>query len=127
MAIYKGREVSVLGRADGADVSPLYTIVHKDGEREIVPMSQIQMTEKELKESKDAVQWHLDGVATLKDSDVEAQRKLTSKEEIEKNQKTQKPGPVEVSKVMVDPSEVHDKSTITPQMTTDQRNEKKQK
>lgn len=121
MAIYKGREVSVLGRADGADVSPLYTILHKDGEREIVPMSQIQMTEKELKESKDAVQWHLDGVATLKDADVEKQRKLTSKEEIEKTQKTVKPGPTEVSKVYVDPAEVQDKSTITPQMKTEKK------
>ena len=110
MAIYKGREVSVLGRADGADVSPLYTIMQKDGEREIVPMSQIQMTEKELKDAKDGSQWHLDGVQTIKDKDVEEQRKLTSKEEIEKNQnKNPQKHDVEVSKIKVDADEVAQK------------------
>jgi hypothetical protein len=127
MAVYKGREVTILGKQGGEDTSPLYTIMHKDGQREDVKMNQIQMTDKEIKDAKDGAAWHLDGAQVIKEADLNDLRSKTSKEEIEKHQKTQKPGPVEVSKVMVDPAEVQDKSTITPQMTTDQRPEKKAK
>lgn len=127
MAVYKGREVEILGKQGGEDTSPLYTILHKDGTREDVRMNQLQLTEKEIKDAKDGAAWHLNGAQVIKDSDLKDLREKTSKEEIEKHQKTQRPGPVEVSKVMVDPAEVQDKSTITPQMTTDQRNEKKSK
>ena len=118
MAVYKGREVSVLGKTGGEDTSPLYTIIDKDGNREDVKLNQIQFTEKELKDAKDGAQWHLDGAQVIKDKDLQELRDSQDREKIEKSQSTQKPGPVEVNKVMVDPSEVKDKSTITPQMKT---------
>ncbi len=121
MAVYKGREVSVLGKQGGEDTSPLYTIIDKSGNREDVQLNQIQFTEKELKDAKDGAQWHLDGAQVIADKDLQELRDGQDRAKIEKTQGTQKPGPVEVSKVMVDPSEVKDKSTITPQMTTDQR------
>lgn len=127
MAIYKGREVMVVGKTDGSDTAPLYTIQHKDGNRENVRMNQLQFTEEEVKNAKDSSVLHLEGANVIKNDELQKIRDSQNKEKIEKEQAKQSTGPVEVSKVMVDPSEVQDKSTITPQMTKDQRAEKKAK
>lgn len=109
MAIYKGREVEVVGRADGADVSPLYTIQHKDGNREQVKMNQLQFTEEEVKNAKEGSALHLEGANVIKNDELQKLRDSQDREKIEKSQKTQPTEPVEVKKVMVDPKEVQEK------------------
>lgn len=126
MAIYKGREVQIIGKVGGYDTSPLYTIQHRDGNREDVKLDHVQITEAEKKEAEKGAVWHLEGTPVIKDKDLQDLRDSQDKKKIEENQKKHGSGPVEVSKVMVDPAEVQDKSTITPQMTRDQRQEKKQ-
>lgn len=118
MAIYKGREVQLLGRSDGADVSPMYDILDQWNQRSSVPMNQLQFTTKEIDDMGKQNVDHLKFVNKIEDKDYQELKDSQDKKKIEESQKTQKPGPVEVSKVMVDPSEVQDKSTITPQMKT---------
>ena len=107
MAIYKGREVQLLGRSDGADVAPMYDILDQWNQRSSVKLNELQFTSKEVEDMKKMNYDHLNGV-----------------KKIEERQKTQSTQPVEVKRVMVDPNEVADKSTITPQMTKDQRKNK---
>lgn len=118
MAIYKGREVQLLGRSDGADVSPMYDVIDQWSQRSSIPLNQLQFTSKEIEDMKKMNYDHLDGVNKIEDKDLQELKDGQDKSKIEQRQKTQKPGPVEVSKVMVDPNEVQDKSTITPQMKT---------
>lgn len=118
MAIYKGREVQLLGRSDGADASPMYDILDQWNQRSSVKLNELEFTGKEIEDMKKMNYDHLDGVRKIEDKDLKELKDGQDKAKIEENQKTQKPGPVEVSKVMVDPSEVQDKSTITPQMKT---------
>lgn len=123
MAIYKGREVQLLGRSDGADVSPMYDVIDQWNQRSSIPLNQLQFTSKEVEDMKKQNYDHLDGVNKIEDKDYQELKDGQDKAKIEQRQKTQKPGPVEVSKVMVDPNEVQDKSTITPQMKTNQANQ----
>lgn len=116
MAIYKGREVIVLGRSDGADVSPMYDILDQWSQRSSVKLNELQFTDEEVKTFKGKSVNHLDNVKVIPQKELQELRDGQDREKIEKNQKTQKTSPVEVKKVMVDPSEVKDKSTITPQM-----------
>lgn len=125
MAIYKGREVHVLGRTNGEDTSPLYDILDQWGQRSSVKLNELQFTDEEVKEQKEKAVNHFDYANVISKEDLQDLRDSQDKKKIEENQKSTRPGPVEVSKVMVDPSEVQDKSTITPQMTKDQRAEKK--
>lgn len=125
MAVYKGREVQILGRADGADTAPLYRIVHPNGNTEQVRFTELQLTSNEIKEQEKIYGEHLRGANKIEDKDLQQLRDSQDREKIEQNQKTRSTSPVEVNKVMVDPSEVQEKSVITPQMTTDQRSEKK--
>lgn len=118
MAIYKGREVQLLGRSDGADVSPMYDVIDQWNQRSSIPLNQLQFTSKEVEDMKKQNYDHLDGVNKIEDKDYQELKDGQDKAKIEQRQKTVKPGPVEVSKIMVDASEVQDKSTITPQMKT---------
>lgn len=107
MAVYKGREVIVLGRTDGEDTSPLYTIQHMNGEREFVKLNQIQMTEKEIKESKDGAAWHLDGAQVISDKDLQVLRDKQNRQKIEDNQKKNpQDQDVTVSKIKVPAEEL---------------------
>lgn len=118
MAIYKGREVQLLGRSDGADVSPMYDVLDQWNQRSSVKLSELQFTSTEVADMKKQNYDHLDGVKKIEDKDLQELRDGQDKAKIEQKQGKVKPGPVEVSKVMVDPAEVQDKSTITPQMKT---------
>jgi hypothetical protein len=121
MAVYKGREVSLLGKVGGADTSPLYTIQHKDGNREDVRLNQVQITEDEKKEMEKDVTWHLGSASVIDNKDLQELRDSQDKAKIEEKEGKKSPAPVEVSKVMVDPAEVQDKSTITPAMKTEKK------
>jgi len=124
MAIYKGREVHVLGRTNGEDTSPLYDILDQWNQRSSVKLNELQFTEDEVKQQREKAVNHLDYANVIKQDELQELRDSQDKKKIEAQQKRIGPGPVEVSKVMVDPAEVQDKSTITPQMTKDQRPEK---
>lgn len=52
MAIYKGREVQVLGRSDGADVSPMYDILDQWNERSSVKFNELEFSSKEIEDMK---------------------------------------------------------------------------
>lgn len=49
MALLRNREVSIVGKVDGQDESPMYTVMYKDGERENTHLSELQLTEDEHK------------------------------------------------------------------------------
>lgn len=111
MAVYKGREVQILGKTNGEDTSPLYTIQQKDGSREDVKLNQIQFTEAEIKDAKDGAQWHLDGANVINDKDLQTLRDKTDRQKIEDNQKKNpQKTDVEVSKIKVDANEVANKA-----------------
>lgn len=109
MALLRNREVELLGRADGADTSPIMTVMYKDGNRENVPLSQLTLTQKE---HDDIAKQHGDvavsNVTVIKDKDLQELRDGQDRKKIEEKQGKQKPQtqPVAVSKVMVDPAEV---------------------
>ncbi len=124
MAIYKGREVQLLGRSDGADVAPMYDILDQWNQRSSVKLNELQFTSKEVEDMKKMNYDHLNGVKKIEDKDLQELKDGQDKKKIEERQKTQSTQPVEVKRVMVDPNEVADKSTITPQMTKDQRKNK---
>lgn len=90
MAVYKGREVIVIGKTDATDTSPLYTIQHPNGERESVRLNQIKMSEKEIKDAKDGAQWHVDGVQVIKDKELQDLRDTQDPKKIEEVQKAKK-------------------------------------
>lgn len=126
MAVHKGRIVTLLGRSSGEDTSPMYDIYDQWGERSSVKLSELQLTEDELKDAREQSVNHLDYANKIEQKDLQELRDSQDKAKIEERQRKhpQYGQPVEVSKVMVDPAEVADKSTITPQMTKDQRREK---
>lgn len=124
MAIYKGREVQLLGRSDGADASPMYDILDQWNQRSSVKLNEIQFTSKEVEDMKKQNYDHLDNVSKIEDKDLQELKDGQDRTKIEQRQGKQSTAPVEVSKIMVNPDEVKDKSTITPQMTRDQRPEK---
>lgn len=121
MAIYKGREVQLLGRSDGADVSPMYDILDQWNQRSSVKLNEIQFTSKEVEDMKKQNYDHLNHVSKIEDKDLQELKDGQDRKKIEERQKKQGTEPVEVKRVMVDPAEVSDKSTITPQMAKDQR------
>lgn len=121
MAIYKGREVQVLGPSSGEDVSKMYDVLDQWNQRSSVKVSELQFTGKEIEDMKKQNVQQFDGFNKIEDKDLQELKDGQDKKKIEERQKTAKTEPVQVSKVMVDPAEVSDKSTITPQMAKDQR------
>jgi|SRR6185503_9253493 len=111
MALLRNREVSIAGRADGADTSPTYTVIYKNGERENVLLSELQLTKQEADDMKKAHGENvLVGVNVVEDKDLQDLRDKQDRTKIEENQKKQGTDPVEVKRVMVDPAEVAEKS-----------------
>lgn len=112
MAVFKGREVAVIGKTNGEDTAPLYTIQERDGQRAHVPMNQIRFTKDEMKDLEKGAAWHLDGARVIEDKDLQDLRDKQDRKKIEANQKTQSTAPVQVSKVMVDPTEITNKAQV---------------
>lgn len=113
MAVYKGREVSIVGRADGADISPLYTIQHRDGNQEQVKLSTLQFTEEEVNDMKKQNVSHLEHAPVIKNDELQKLRDSQDKAKIEKEQGKQPTEPVIVKNVLVDPKEVQEKTPAT--------------
>lgn len=118
MAIYKGREVQVLGPSSGEDTSKMYDVLDQWSQRSSVKLSELRFTGKEIEDMKKAHVEQFVNYSKIEDKDLQELKDGQDKQKIEEKQSQVKPGPVEVSKVMVDPAEVQDKSTITPAMKT---------
>jgi hypothetical protein len=108
MAILRNREVTILGRADGADMSPQYTVQYPDLEREIVRLSDLQMTEDEYKEmTRQNGEEVMVPVKKIENKDLQALRDGQDRAKIEENQrKNPTPEDITVRSVKVDAGEV---------------------
>lgn len=95
MAIYKGREVQLLGRSDGADVSPMYDILDQWNQRSSVKLNELQFTSKEVEDMKKQNYDHLSGVRKIEDKDLQELKDGQDKKKIEEKQGKQKPSSVE--------------------------------
>lgn len=112
MALLRNREVELLGKTDGADESPSYTVMYKDGTRENVRLNELQLTEDEHNNiKKQHGERALGNVSIVKDKDLQEIRDGQDRKKIEERQGKQRSNePVQVNKVMVDPSEVTEKT-----------------
>lgn len=112
MALLRNREVAILGRAEGAEASPLYTVIYPQGDRENVELSKLQLTKDEADEMKKAHGENaLVNVSVIEDKDLQDIRDSQDKAKIEARQAKEDPSkPVEVKRVMVDPAEVAEKA-----------------
>lgn len=107
MAIYKGREVQLLGRSDGADVSPMYDILDQWNQRSSVPLNHLEFTGKEIEDMKKMNYDHLTNLRKIEDKDLQELKDGQDKAKIEAKQGKQSSSePVAVSKIFVDPTEV---------------------
>jgi hypothetical protein len=107
MAILKGREVSILGRADGADVSPTYRILDSYGQESQVMLKDLQVTSEEKKQL-DIDNGNLNsGVKVISDKDLKDLRDGQDKEKIEARQsKEDNDVTVPVSEIKVDKNKI---------------------
>lgn len=110
MAIYKGREVQVLGPSSGEDVSKMYDVLDQWSQRSSVKLSELQFTGKEIEDMKKQHVEQFGSYSKIEDKDLQELRDGQDKAKIEEKQKTVKPDPVPVSKVYVEPAEVSEKS-----------------
>lgn len=105
MAIYKNREVQITSYI--TDVSPVVEIQHQSGEREFVNLRNLQFTEDEKKEFSKDQENVIDGVAVIKDKDLQELRDSQNPEKIQKEKdKQDKNIDIPVSKIKVDANEV---------------------
>jgi hypothetical protein len=105
MAIYKNREVQITSYI--TDVSPVVEIQHQSGEREFVNLRNLQFTEDEKKEFSKDQDNIADGVAVIKDKDLQDLRDSQDPEKIQKEKdKQNKTVDVPVSKIKVDAEEI---------------------
>lgn len=105
MAIYKNREVQITSYI--TDVSPVVEIQHQSGEREFVNLRNLQFTEDEKREFSKDQENVIDGVAVIKDKDLQELRDSQNPEKIQKEKdKQDKNIDIPVSKIKVDANEV---------------------
>jgi hypothetical protein len=114
MAVYKGREVQILGPTTGENASPMYNIVDQWGERSSVKLNELLFTSTEIEDQKKQKVDEFASVRKIEDKDLQELKDGQDKQKIESKQGKVSPGPVEVSKVWVDPAEVKEKSTPVP-------------
>lgn len=119
MALLRNREVELLGKTDGQDESPTYTVMYKDGSRENVRLSELQLTEEEHKNlSRSHGEVIMTNVSKVDNKRLQELRDGSDRQKIEQRQRTQSTQPVQVNKVLVDPTEVTEKVTPRPQAQT---------
>ena len=112
MALLRNREVQILGKTDGEDFAPTYTVLYKDGERENVRLTELHITEDEKKELLKANGENvLVNVKVVDDKKLQEVRDNQDRTKIEdKQSKVDTTKPVEVKKVFVDSAEVAEKT-----------------
>jgi len=74
MAIYKNREVSVIGPSPQANTPESITVEYKDGTHENVALSGVKFTEEEKKRLQKANPGKYDNVETVSEDDLKAVR-----------------------------------------------------
>lgn len=87
MAIYKGREVTLLGPSTGEDVSPMYDIQEQSGQRASVKFSTLQLTEKEKTDLDKQGALHVKNANVIKDKDLQDLRDSQNPKKIEDSRK----------------------------------------
>lgn len=106
MAILRNREVTILGRTDGTDVTPTYTVMYPDLNRENVSLSDLRLTEDEYKEmTKQNGENAMINVKKIDDKELQDLRDSQDPQKIEANRKSQ-PDTVTVKSIQVPTSEV---------------------
>lgn len=107
MAIYKGREVQLLGRVDGADESPLYRVMDKHQNIEHVRLGDMQFTSQEQKDLEKTHGQLVADLQVIEDKDLKELRDGQDREKIEEKQKNEpKNRDVPVSNIKVNADEV---------------------
>src|SRR4051812_10189582 len=87
MAILRNREVTILGRADGSDPSPTYTVQYPDLERENVTLRELQLTGEEYEEmKKQNGETAMGNVRKIEDKDLGELRDGQDRQKIEERQ-----------------------------------------
>lgn len=108
MAIYKGREVQLLGRVSGGEESPLYRVMDKNMNVEHVSLSQMQFTAEEKKNlERDHGAPQASSLQVIEEKDLKELREGQDRKKIEERQKSeQKNKDVPVSNIKVNADEV---------------------
>lgn len=107
MAIYKGREVHLLGRLSGGEESPLYRVMDKDQNVEHVALDQMQFTADEKKQLERDHGSVASSLTVIEDKDLKELRDGQDRQKIEERQKNQPQNrDVAVSQVKVNADEV---------------------
>lgn len=105
MALLRNREVTILSRIDGADMSPVYTVAYQNGIRENAKLNELQLTSKEyadmLRQNGDV---YMHNVRRIDDKELQEIRDSQDKKKIEERQKENKPEVAE-TQVKVSPTE----------------------
>jgi len=106
MAILRNREVTILGRTDGTDVTPTYTVQYPDLNRENVSLSELSLTEDEHKEmTKQHGEAAMTNVKKVDNKHLQELRDSQDPKKIEEKRKAQ-PESVTVHTLQVPTSEV---------------------
>ena len=107
MAILRNREVTILGRADGGDVSPTYTVQYPDLSRENVALRELQLTEDEHKEmTKQNGEAHMTSVRKIDNKNLQELRDGQDPKKIEERNRNKAPADITVNTIKVPASEV---------------------
>lgn len=107
MAIYKGREVQLLGRLSGGEESPLYRVMDKHQNIEHVPLSQMQFTSEEKKQLEGEHGQLASNLTVIENKDLKELREGQDRQKIEERQKNEnKNQDVPVDTVKVNANEV---------------------
>ncbi len=83
MAVYRGREVHILGRTTGEDITPSYDILDQWNERSSVKLPELHLTEEEIQKMKDQAIHHLHFAKIIADKDLQELKDSQDKRKIE--------------------------------------------
>lgn len=106
MALLRNREVTILSRIDGADMSPVYTVSYQNGIRENAKLNELQLTSKEyadmLRQNGDV---YMHDVRRIDDKELQEIRDSQDKQKIEAKQAQASRPEVGETQVKVSPTE----------------------
>lgn len=106
MALLRNREVSIVSRTDGADMSPVYTVAYPNGSRENAKLSELQLTKEEygnmLRQNGEV---YMHNVKRIEDKDLQEIRDSQDRKKIEERQNSKPKDQVVEKEVKVSPTE----------------------
>lgn len=90
MALLRNREVSIVARTDGADMSPVYTVAYANGIRENAKLTELQLTKTEYADMlRQNGEVYMHDVQRIEDKDLQEVRDSQDKTKIEARQKAE--------------------------------------